>query len=230
MTKSIKNVVFVHGAFADGSSWRKIIPELAAKGLEVRAVQNPLTSLEDDVAATRRVLDTLQGPTLLVGHSWAGCVISELGNHANVAGLAYIAAAAPDKGQSLNDWWAGVEPAPGLSHITPQGGGFLVLSKEGMRDGYAYDLPTEESDLLYAVQGPLKAACFDQKVSEATWRTRPSFYFVTDNDRIINSVIQHQSAKKMTGYSAIDSSHVPMLSHPDAVMDFLHRTIQAIGT
>src|ERR1700733_13527952 len=146
----IKNIVLVHGAWADGSSWSKIIPKLQAEGFNVTAVQNPVTSLADDVATTKRIIALQDGPVLLVGHSWGGVVITEAGNDPKVAGLVYVAAFAPDDGQSIND--INKNPAPGLAEVKLDTG-FLRLTLKGVTEYFAQDLPDEEKNILFAIQG-----------------------------------------------------------------------------
>src|SRR5205807_5932372 len=138
---TVKNVVLVHGAFADGSSWAKVIPLLEAKGLHVTAVQNPLSSLADDVAATKRAIANQDGPVILVGHSWAGMVISEAGNDPKVAGLVYVAAIVPDDGQSADDVLKSFPPPPGLAEAKPDAAGFLSLTRKGIDEDFVPDVP-----------------------------------------------------------------------------------------
>ncbi len=219
----IKNVVLVHGAFADGSSWSKVIPLLQEKGLQVTAVQNPLTSLADDVAAVKRALDQLDGPVLLAGHSWGGAVITEAGNDAKVAGLLYVAAGAPDSGQSFNDWWKDYPPAPGAAEIKPYGkDGFVALTPLGVKQCFAQDVSADEASLIHAVQGPLAARCFDDKITVAAWRNKPSWYVVAKEDRTIPPAVESDSAKRMNAtILTLSSSHVPMISQPEAVASFI---------
>lgn len=220
----IKNVVLVHGAFADGSSWAKVIPLLQGKGLNPIAVQNPLSSLADDAAATKRAIDYLGGPVLLVGHSWGGAVITEAGNDERVAGLVYIAAGAPDDGQSFNGWWKDYPPQPGAAEIKPWGrDGCVGLTPKGVADSFVQDLSAEEAAVVYATQGPLAARCFDEKISKAAWRSKPSWYIVAEQDRTIPPAVERDSAARMKAIKtlALATSHVPMLSQPDRVADFI---------
>src|SRR5580704_6771486 len=149
----VKNIVLVHGAFADGSSWSKVIPLLVAKGYNVIAVQNPLTSLADDVAATKRALAQADGPVILVGHSWAGMVISEAGNDPKVAGLVYVAAIVPDENQSADDVIKAYSPPPGLAEAKPDAAGFLSLTRKGIDEDFVPDLGPAERTIIYAIQG-----------------------------------------------------------------------------
>ena len=173
---TVKNVVLVHGAFADGSSYAKVIPLLEANGLHVTAVQNPLSSLADDVAATKRVIAMQDGPVILVGHSWAGMVISEAGNDPKVAGLVYVAAIVPDENQSANDVLKPYSPPPGLAEAKPDAAGFLSLTRKGIDEDFVPDVPAAERSIVYAIQGRWNSACLGDKVSAPAWATKPSWY------------------------------------------------------
>jgi pimeloyl-ACP methyl ester carboxylesterase len=231
MSNSLNNVVLVHGAFADGSSWARVIPLLTAKGLKAIAVQNPLSSLADDVTAAHRVIDMQDGPVLLVAHSWGGAVITEAGNHPKVAGLVYIAAGAPDSGQSFQDWWSDYTPAPGAGQIKPYGEGYVALTLEGVRQHFVQDLPAEEAGVVWATQGPIAARCFGDKISEAAWHKKPSWYMVAENDQTIPPAVERDSAKRMKATTVtVQSSHVPMLSQPQAVADFIAKAAASIAS
>jgi len=220
--KGVKNIVLVHGAFADGSSWSKIIPLLEAKGFKVTAVQNPLTSLKEDVSAAKRAIALQDGPVLLVGHSWGGVVISEAGNGPKVAGLVYVAAFAPDNGESLNDVAKTESPAPGNEEVKADAFGFLSLTPKGIHENFAQDLPVAERKLILATQGQWAAFTTDEKVSQAAWHAKPSWYIVGGNDRMINPVLQRKLAKKLNAKTLeVNSSHVPMLSQPVKVASFI---------
>src|SRR5262249_44451616 len=153
-------VVLVHGAFADGSSWEKVIPMLQAKGLGVVAVQIPLTSLGDDVAATQRAIAAAPGPVVLVGHSWGGSVITQAGTDDKVAALVYIAAFVPSEGQSVAELGKGYPTPPGSAHIKPDASGFLSLTPEGVAKDFAQDLPASQTAIMLATQGPVAAKAF----------------------------------------------------------------------
>jgi pimeloyl-ACP methyl ester carboxylesterase len=219
----IKTVVLVHGAFGDGSGYAKVIPFLTAKGLKVVAVQNRLSSLAVDVKAVKRTLSQQEGPVLLVGHSWGGAVITEAGKDPQVAGLVYVAARAPNNGESFNDWWKDYAPMPDVPEIKPYGkDGYVAITQLGVRQHFAQDLPKEEADVVYAVQGPLAARCFDDKIRPAAWHTKPSWYIVASQDRMIPPAVESDSAKRMKATTlTLESSHVPMLSQPDKVADFI---------
>ena len=216
--KTQKTVVLVHGAFSDGSSWDKVIPLLQAKGLRVVAVQNPLTSLADDVAATKRAIDAQGGPVILVGHSWGGTVITEAGAHDKVAALVYVAAFAPDAGQSSNDLGKGEAPAPGLANIRPDSAGFLTLTPESVAANFAQDLPAAETAVMAVTQGPIAGKAFDDKVGNAAWKTKPSWFIVSEKDRMIQPDLERAMARKINARTtALPTSHVPMLSRPNDV-------------
>ncbi len=228
---AVTNVVLVHGAFADGSSWAAVIPLLAQAGLDPVAVQNPLSSLADDVAATHRVIAQQSGPVLLVGHSWGGAVITEAGNHRSVAGLVYIAAGAPDSGETFNIWWKDYEPAPGGGEIKPYGDdGYVALTRKGVHEDFVQDLDPAAADVVYATQGPLAARCFDDPITTAAWRHKPSWYLVAEKDRTIPPAVERDSAAKMGAQILnLASSHVPMLSQPQTVADFIIAAAAAVG-
>lgn len=218
--QGVKNIVFVHGAFADGSSWAKVIPLLEAKGYHVTAVQNPLTSLADDVAATKRALAQQDGPVLLVGHSWGGMVISDAGNDAKVTGLVYVAAAAPDANQSLGELTKDA-PTPGLKKIKADTG-FLSMTPQGISEDFAQDLTPTERQVIAATQQPVAAAAFGEKMAAVAWQTKPSWYIVAANDHMISPALEQAMAKKIKATTlTLQASHVPMLSQPQKVADFI---------
>jgi pimeloyl-ACP methyl ester carboxylesterase len=219
---AIKTIVLVHGAFADGSCWAKVIPLLTKRGLKAIAVQNPLSSLADDVTAAHRVIERQDGPVLLAGHSWGGAVITEAGNHSQVKGLVYVAAGAPDGGQSFGDWWKDYAPAPGAAEIKPYGDGYVALTREGVRKHFVQDLPEDEADIVYATQGPLAVKCFGDKITKAAWRSKPNWYMVASEDQTIPPSVERDSASRMGAETRVlKSSHVPMLSQPGVVADFI---------
>src|SRR6266850_1892014 len=217
-TEPVRNIVLVHGAFADGSSWAKVIAILQAKGYNVTAVQNPLTSLADDVAATNRALALQKGPVILVGHSWAGAVITEAGVDSKVAGLVYVAAFAPDADEVIGDLGKNYPPQPTFAApiVDPQG--FMSLSTETMVKHFAWDLPPAEARLLAATQTPIATSAFGAKVSNVAWKTKPSWYIVAGKDQAIAPDEERFFARRMKATTKeLDTSHVPMLSKPKDV-------------
>lgn len=213
-----KTVVLVHGAFADGSSWRKVIPLLEAEGLRVVAVQNPLSSLASDVDATKRVIDAQPGSVVLVGHSWAGVVISQAGVDDKVKALVYVAAFAPPKGVSINDLGKGKPPAPWLSQLQPDSAGYLRLSDEAVTKYFAQDLSAEDIRITAATQGPAFSGIFDERITAAAYETKPSWYVVATQDGMIDPAAQEAMAKSIKATTTkLSASHVVMLSQPQSV-------------
>lgn len=221
-----KSVVLVHGAFADGSAWHKVIPLLQAQGLAVIAVQNPLTSLADDVAHTRRAIARLEGPIVLVGHSWAGVVITEAGGDEKVSALVYIAAISPADGENANDMLRQFPPSPGLQTLVVDGQGFAVLPADSLARNFAQDLPAADAAILAATQGPVQTACFDERVTSAAWQTKPVWALVTKQDRMLQPAYLRAAAERMKATIVeIDSSHVPQSSNPAVVAEVILRAV-----
>lgn len=220
---NVHNIVLVHGAWADGSSWDKIIPLLEKKGFHVTAVHLPFTTLADDAAAVKRAVALEDGPVLLVGHSYGGAVITEAGNDPKVAGLVYVAAFAPDAGKSAGDLNASVPPTPGAKEFRPDANGYLRLTDKGIAEDFAQDLSASEKKILAATQGQTSGPNeLGAKVSAAAWRDKPTFYIVADNDRMISPSLEKEMAALMHAKTIhIASSHVPMLSHPTEVAAFI---------
>src|SRR5258706_6668033 len=224
---TVKNVVLVHGAFADGSSYAKVIPLLEAKGLHVTAVQNPLSSLADDVAATRRAIARQDGPVILVGHSWAGMVISEAGNDPKVAGLVYVAAIVPDEGQAASDVLKPYAPGPGLGEAKPDTSGFLSLTRKGIDEDFVPDLRPAEGAIIYATQGAWNSTCLADKVSVPAWTTKPSWFIVAAKDRMLPPEYQQAVAKHIHATTTtLAAGHVPMLSKPKQVADVIIEAVK----
>ena len=227
--KGIKDIVLVHGAFADGSSWAKVVARLHAKNYNVIAVQNPLTSFAEDVAATRRAIAEMQGAVLLVGHSYGGMVISEAGKDPKVAGLLYVAALVPEEGQNVND----VNAAMPLTAVGPEfklsKEGFLSLSLKGINEFFAQDASPEERKVIYATQVPWAEAATREKVYSPAWKNKPSGYIVAAQDGMINPDLQRFKAKLIKANTLeLVSSHVPMVSQPNKVADFIVGTAQKL--
>ena len=217
-TGAAKNVVLVHGAFADDSSWSKIVPLLKAKGFRVTTAGNPLTSFADDVAATKRAIAEQDGPTVLVGHSYGGVVITEAGNDPKVVSLVYVAAFAPDAGQSIGEISQAFAKPAGADQLQPQPGGFLLLSQKGVEEDFAQDLTSTEKAHLVAAQPKTSGAIFEAKPTAAAWRAKPVWYVVSSNDRMIDPEQEKSMAKQIKAKATVlPSSHVAMLSHPAEV-------------
>ena len=221
------SIVFAHGLWADGSCYSKVIPALEADGHQVVSAQNSLDTLEGDVATVTRALGRVSSPAILVGHSYGGTVITAAGTDDRVAGLVYIAALAPDAdetSQSLQDKFpateifAHIEVADGRIWMLPSGIGC-----------FAGDLPEQEQDLVWATQGVPDADLFNQKLPGTAWRTKPSWYVVANNDQTVNPELERFVAKRMGAHTYdVDSSHVPMLSHPDFVLDVIRTAAKSV--
>jgi pimeloyl-ACP methyl ester carboxylesterase len=217
----VQNVVLVHGLFADGSCWSEVIARLQSKGLRATAVQNPLTTLADAVEATQRALALQQGPTVLVGHSFAGMIITEAGVDPKVSGLVYVAARAPDANE---DYTALAKQYP-----TPPASAGIVwsneegqLSEEAFLRDFAGDLPAEKARVLYAVQAPFKRTLLAGKTTHAAWRSKPSWYAVSTEDRTINPDLERFMAKRMGAKTIeIKASHLSLISQPDTVTNLI---------
>jgi len=227
----IKTVILVHGAWADGSSWSKLIPLLKQRGLTVVAVQLPLTSLSADATVTKRAIEDAEGPVLLVGHSYGGSVITQAGDDPKVAGLVFIAASAPDVDESFADLIKPYPPAPALGNAKQDAAGFFRLTPTGMAEDFAPDLPVAESSVMEAVQGPLSAVAFTEKATQASWKSRPSWYIVAGNDRVIPIPLERSLAARMKATTiTLESSHVVMLAHPNDVFSFIESAVASLAT
>jgi len=221
-TSQIKNVVLVHGAFADGSGWQGLYKVLTKKGYNVTIVQNPLSSLEDDVNATNLALDKQDGPTILVGHSWGGTVITEAGNHPKVAALVYVAALQPDNGENSVQWLQTAPPAPENGVLPPDEKGIAYYDKAKFHAGFAGDLSKEQADFMYASQGAFHAQGFLTKITNAAWRTKPSYGIVATEDKsIVPSIQQAMYKRSNTKITEIKGSHVVFISQPEKVANVI---------
>ena len=221
-----KDVILVHGAWADGSSWSKVIPLLERRGFHVTAIQLPLTSIADDVATVNRAIALDPGPVLLVGHSYGGIVITEAGNDPKVAGLVYVSAYAPDAGQSALTLNALVAPTPVATEIR-ENAGFLSLTPEGILNDFAQDLPNNEKRTLVVTQGPIAAVAFGTPATVPAWKTKPSWYMIASEDRIISPQLEAMMARTIHATTVIvRSSHVIMLSKPEVVFDVITQASQ----
>jgi pimeloyl-ACP methyl ester carboxylesterase len=216
-----KNVVLVHGLYADGSSWLDVIGHLQNAGLNATAVQNPLLSLAEDSAATRRILALQDGPTVLVGHSFAGTIISETGDHPMVSALVYVAARAPDAAEDFGALVAKFPKAPASAGVV-RANGFFWLSEEAFLKDFANDLPRSRARTLYAVQGRGADALATARTTKAAWRVKPTFYQVSTEDRTIDPELERFLAKRMHATTIeLDSSHLSLLSHPKEVAELI---------
>jgi len=230
MNKSNATIVLVHGAWADGSSWAKVIPLLQAKGFPVVAVQIPLTSLEDDAAATSRMIADLDGPIVLVGHSWGGISVTQTGADPKVAALVYVSAFTPDIGESGSSLIGAHPMPPALSTIVTDKSGFVYQTVDGFIRNIAPDIPEAEARVLAATQGRLAGAAFGQLATVAAWKTKPSWYVLTTGDRVVNAELQAFFAKRMGARTTrIDASHMSLLSHPEQVAAVIEDAVAAVA-
>jgi pimeloyl-ACP methyl ester carboxylesterase len=212
-----RNVVLVHGLFADGSCWTEVIARLQAAGLNVTSVQNPLTTLPDAVASAERVLARQDGPTVLVGHSFSGMIVTDAGVHPNVSALVYVAARAPDAGEDYTAL-AKTYPTPPASAGIVFDGDEGRLSEEAFLRDFAGDLPAAKAKVLYAVQEPFNKALLTGKTTHAAWRSKPSYYAVSTEDRTINPDLERFMAKRMGAKTIeVKASHLSLISHPDEI-------------
>lgn len=212
-----RNVVLVHGAYADGSSWTDVIMLLQRAGLRCTAVQNPLTSLADDVAATRRAIAWQDGPTVLVGHSWAGTVISEAGDDPKVSALVYVAARAPDAGEDYAAL-ARQFPEPPANAGMVRHDGHAQLSEEAFLRDFAGGVDQDRARALFAVQGPVTDTLFASRTSTAAWRDKPCYYAVSTQDRTTAPELERFLAQRMAATTIeVESSHLSMVTHPEQI-------------
>ena len=216
-----RNVVLVHGAWADGSSWAEVIPYLQAAGLKVTAVQNPLTSLEDSVAATRRALALQDGPTVLVAHSWGGTVISEAGTDPKVTGLVYVAARAPDAGEDFVAL-SGRFPTGAVRAGIQEHDGFTRLSEESFLKYFANGVERKKAEVLYAAQEPTATSLFAGRTTAASWHSKPSWYAVSKLDQTINPDLERLLAKRMKATTVeLEAGHLSLVSHPKEIASLI---------
>ena len=211
------NVVLVHGLFADGSCWTEVIARLQAAGLNVTSVQNPLTTLPEAVASAQRVLARQDGPTVLVGHSFSGMIVTEAGVHPNVSAVVYVAARAPDAGEDYTDLAKRFPTPPATAGIIFDGDEGRLSEEAFLRD-FAGDVPEAKAKVLYAVQEPFHKALLSGKTTHAAWRSKPSFYAVSTEDRTINPDLERFMAKRMGARTIeVKASHLSLISHPDEI-------------
>jgi len=215
---TVKNIVLVHGAWANASSWNNVARVLKRKGYHVTAVTIPLTSLAADAAATKAVIDAQDGPTVLVGHSWAGFVIGEVGNDPKVDALVYVSAFAPEKGESIASLSASGSPTKGVQAIRPDDKGFLYLDKAAFPTVFGQDLPTSESEALANTQLPINHTSFDEPATVAAWHTKPSWFVVSDKDLILDPSSQKFFANRIKATTTIvEGGHDTLIAFPNQV-------------
>jgi pimeloyl-ACP methyl ester carboxylesterase len=215
---AIKNIVLVHGAFADGTSWYKVIPLLQQMGYNVVAAQNPMLSLAQEVTATKRAIAMMDGPVILVGHSWGGAVVTEAGDDPRVAGIVYIAAYAPEIGQSANDASRPYGWTEGQKQIRVDAEGFATISAEGMLNDITEGLPMEERRLALAVQAPSYGALFDEKLTRAAWMNKPTWFLVSAKDRMVPSAMEAAAAERMGAVTRVrPTCHMVIQQEPETV-------------
>ena len=218
-----KNIVLVHGAFADGSGWRGVYDELTRRGYRVTIVQNPLTSLEDDVGATQRILDRQQGPTILVGHSWGGTVITEAGTHSNVVGLVYVSALAPDAGESSAQQYQGFAATPDFV-IDTHKDGFGFLSLKQFKAGFAHDVSDADAAFLRDSQVPISMSVFETRLRNAAWRTKPSWAVIATEDKAFDqAMLTHMAERIGANITRVSASHAVFMTQPKVVADTIDR-------
>ncbi|MEJ5112982.1 alpha/beta hydrolase [Erwinia billingiae] len=227
--QEVKNIVLVHGLFADASSWSKVITRLQAKGLHVTAVQNPTTSLDDDVASVKRALALQKGPVILVAHSYGGMVISQAGDEPEVKGLVYIAARAPAAGENYPALTKKYPASPASAGIQWKDN-FGALSESAFIHDFAGDLPENEAKAYYAVQQPMGKAITMAKTTVAAWEHKPTYYAVSTQDRTINPDLERFMAKRMHAYTIeLTSSHVSLISQPESVANLIMKAAHVPG-
>jgi pimeloyl-ACP methyl ester carboxylesterase len=225
------NIVLVHGAWADGSCWSGVIERLQAEGFQVRAPQFPLSSLADDVARLRQVLEFQEGPTIVVGHSYGGQIITALGeNGPNVVGLVYIAAFGLDQGESLGGLLSQGPPTPALVHLFTDSRGFGWLSQDDFVKHFAADVDPTHARVLYAVQQPLASSAFTDVMGAPAWKALPSWYLVAQNDEAIPPDAERRFAARMNATTVeVPSSHVAMVSHATEVAELVEKAAETVG-
>jgi pimeloyl-ACP methyl ester carboxylesterase len=224
------SIVLVHGGFVDGSGWKGVHDILRKDGYDVTVVQNPTVSLADDVAVTKRAIATRKGPVLLVGHSYGGVVITEAGNDPNVKGLVYVAAFAPDKGESVASLIKNPPPGAPVPPILPPQDGFLFLDTAKFADSFAADVSPAQAQFMASSQVPWGLAALEGAVTEAAWRAKPSWYLVAKDDRMIPPPAQRQMAQRANAMTTeVPGSHAVYVSHPEAVAAVIEQAAQDLA-
>ena len=234
MTESnltVLTVVLVHAAWADASSWNKVIPPLQRRGLQVAAVQIPLTSLSDDAATLRRFLKRVSGPVVLVGHSYGGAVITAAGSgNPNVKALVYIAAMAPDDGEAVGDLLHRAVPHPSAPPLVPDENGFLWMSAKGFADAVAHESSTNNALLMEATQKPIAIKCVQEQMTQPAWKEKPSWFLLAELDRMIAPETQRFMARRIGGdVHAVKVDHTPLVSAPDQVVAIISEAVDNVA-
>jgi pimeloyl-ACP methyl ester carboxylesterase len=230
IASALASVVLVHGGFVDGSGWEEVYRILKKGGYDVSIVQNPTTSLEADVAATKQVLAALTGPAVLVGHSYGGVVITEAGNDPKVAGLVYIAAFAPDKGESVATLIKNPPAGAPVPPILPPQDGFLFLDKTKFAESFAADVPRDKAEFMASSQVPWGLNALNGAVTTPAWRSKPSWYLVATEDRMIPPPAQHMMAKRAgAAFVEVAGSHAIYVSKPKDVAALIEKAVQSVG-
>jgi pimeloyl-ACP methyl ester carboxylesterase len=228
--QSVKNVVLVHGAFADGSGWKGVYDNLTKRGYRVTIVQNPLTSLKDDVAATKRVLERQNGPVILVGHSWGGTVITEAGIDAKVSGLVYVSALSPDAGETTAQQYEGFAPASEFVIETTKDG-FGYVSPAKFKAGFAHDVSDAEAAFMSSSQVPINMSAFGTKLENAAWRTKPSWAVIATEDKAFDqAMLIHMAERIKAKIAKVSASHALFMTQPTVVADTIDQAAKAVST
>ncbi len=228
-SQAVRNVVLVHGAFADGSGWRGVYDELTRRGYRVTIVQNPLTSLEDDVAATKRALERQEGPAILVGHSWGGTVITEAGVDAKVAGLVYVSALSPDAGETTAQQYEGFAPATEFV-LETTADGFGYVSPAKFKAGFAHDVSDTEAAFMRDSQVPINMASFGTKLTNAAWRTKPSWAVIATEDKAFDqAMLLHMAERIGARITKVSASHALFMTQPKVVADTIDEAARTVS-
>jgi pimeloyl-ACP methyl ester carboxylesterase len=223
-SSAARNVVLVHGAWADGSSWSKVIPLLQAAGLHVTAVQNSLSTLAAADEDTRRAIAAQDGPTILVAHSWSGTVISDVGDDPKVKALVYVAARAPAAGEDFLALQATFPNTPARAGVVADGSGFTTLSQSAFVEDFANGVPRVEALVLYAVQGPTKASLFSERTSATAWKAKPTYYAISRHDRTIDPTFEAFLARRMNAtIVTLEAGHLSMVTRPEEIARLIIR-------
>ncbi|MBC7935570.1 MAG: alpha/beta hydrolase [Rhizobacter sp.] len=226
----VKNVILVHGAFADGSGWEEVYNILTKKGYNVTIVQNPCSSLEDDVAATNKALERQDGPSILVGHSWGGTVITQAGLSPKVVRLVYINAFVPEVGETAGQLASSEPAAKEAGALLPDENGWLWYPKDKFHMGFAGDISKQKSDFMYDSQVPITAKCFSTPVTVAAWKTKPSYAVVSTGDKSLNPIIERRMYKRAGSIvTEINASHVVYISQPKKIASVIEAAARGTG-